>query len=113
MSDSAAFNRADIFRVWDNQYPACLNCGKIACDLDHLYGRGGKYERELHSSMFNANPTCRECHNPAIIHTTEKRAELQKKIYNQVMDAFTEGRYELIDIDRAFLKRYNINHSKS
>ena len=101
MSDPANFNKDDLSIIW-GMYPSCMICREFAQDFDHVCHRGGKRNRKIHSSVFNACPLCRMCH----IHKKTDN-ETVKKILQKVKETVLYSPYELQKKDHEFLAHYS------
>src|SRR3990167_6578526 len=75
MADIAAFPKPILERIYGT-YPRCLRCPNPAQDFHHIMGRGGKRDRKTHSSIYNAAPLCRACHDKGEINFPEVREKL-------------------------------------
>lgn len=101
MSDLAAFHRLNLLYIWEHEFPPCIICNETnAQDWHHIYGRGGKKLRKLHSSVFNAAPVCRCCHAKGDINTDAE--ELLEKVTYQI----AQSGYVPNENDHAFIRHY-------
>ena len=103
MSDLASFNQADLSLIW-GYHPSCQFCGKPAHDFHHICGRSNKKNpemRKIHSSVLNAAPLCRGCHDGKL-HDVDTRTILLDKVEKQVK----RSEYLLNNTDILFLEKY-------
>lgn len=109
MSDKASFRIEDIEAVWIRPY--CVFTLSRECDGHHILGRGydqgyGKTKkgREIFSSILNFIPISRTIHNGPMRDTKECRHLFLRLAYEKTAEAVQSGRYELSEIDSAYMR---------
>lgn len=106
MSDLASFNKIQLLNIW-GMYPRCLLSGRREhVEFHHAMGRGGKYNRKIHSSIFNAVPLDHDIHAFAPLHDTDLQSFFLTAVSKHVMTAVVIGNYELTESDREFRNQY-------
>lgn len=69
----------------------------------HVLGRNGKHDRKLHSSILNAIPLSQTIHRGPLRDHPDQRRVYLRIAFEKVAEAIGQGRYELAEIDRAFM----------
>lgn len=113
-TDPAAFDKEALSRIWQSgdSYPACVFNGVTADAWHHVFGHGEEFgakkrsyeRRHMFSSVFNALPLTEEPHaRYAMLNHPKQREVFFDHLYRVDMNAVAAGRYELTDVDVAFL----------
>ena len=111
MKDHAAFNKADLSRIY-GEHPDCwLGSGK-AQDWHHIFSRGERFGerriasdgRKMFGSVLNAAPLGRLPHDRCpILHHPGMEMALYSLARLRVQNAVIAGDYEYTDNDREFM----------
>ena len=106
MTDPAAFAGKDVEAVWGSPIHCVLTGIWQFCDQQHIMGRGGKYDRDIHSSIFNMIPLNRDIHKGSYRDHPLMRVLFLNIARSKIHEAEMRGEYECTDNDRDFLKMY-------
>ena len=103
MSDNAQHDRQVLLTIF-GEYPMCISegCKNRAQTFHHVTRRGGKRERKIHSSVFNACPICADCHKKGGIH----KPEVRRYYLLKVRDIVEKSGYTLTELDKKFIEKY-------
>lgn len=98
---SNCFDNDELARYYD-EYQACARCSKHnATDFHHNIPRSNKHT----SSIINAIPLCRECHNDNATFTSPDQ---QRKFFEWNMKWLLKRQYDIHekDIDKLYIMEY-------
>ena len=107
MSDLADFRDGDIEAIWGTPRRCVLTGIWQFCDGQHIMGRGGEHNREVHSSIFNFIGLNRDIHKGGYRDHPLMRVLFLNIASAKILEAATSGIYEITDSDRDFLKMYD------
>jgi len=110
MSDPAAFRPRDVHAVYGERPKCWITLHWQFVDAHHILGRGyvngyrpNDVQRKMFSSVFNFCPLQRDIHKGPQKDSPEMRHLFLRLAREHVMQAVSEGRYELRPEDEAFL----------
>lgn len=106
MKDLASFDFQILTNIWGRS--RCILSGVFSTQWHHIEGRGGKKEEDrlICSSPFNAVPLGEIVHAYAPVNDPDLHAFFRRRAEEKVRYAVACGRYEITEIDRAFLHKY-------
>lgn len=102
--DEASFDFPVLQRIWG--FPRCPLSGTHEVQWHHCEGRGGKHDRKICSSPFNAFPLGEPVHMYAPVNDPDLKRFFRNRAYAKVMEAVGRGAYEITENDREFLSRH-------
>jgi hypothetical protein len=102
----ADFDKERLRSVYGD-WPACLLCGVNANDWHHCMGRGYVYglrkgDAAIMSSVYNAAPLCRKCHERGGINQPNTRRDLLMQATARCDEAVMKEKIVLNENDTTF-----------
>ncbi len=104
--DAARFDPEALQKIWGRA--RCPLSGSFQVDFHHIEGRGGKYDRKLCSSPFNALPLHHDIHTYAPKSDPDLKRFFREFVTEKIMYAIARGEYELTKIDMEFQEKFPV-----